>query len=202
MTEDMGRRRAGVASAGVAVAVLLVLVGVLPEPITLGALLVAVLAGWRYVPRFWTVVVRGAIGGVAAGLLVLGPGMRVAMRIVAVMDPLRTPELSLEGTLLIIVMLGGMFGGIVGIAVTVLRAGFDLSPRTAATVSTAVVVAMFVGEPELRAELLELGAGGWFNIPMFAVVAAAYGVAAARLVDRLGARTRRRLASGTAAVRA
>jgi hypothetical protein len=202
MTDDMERRRAGVAAVALAFAVLLGLVDVLPGPVTIGLLVVAVLAGWRFVPRFWRLVLRGAIGGGVAGVLVLGIGFRIAMRIVALMDPLTTPELTLEGTMLIIVMLGGMLGGIVGIVITVLRAGLDLPRRAMVAITATVVMVIFIGEPGLRSELLELGAGGWFNIPLFALVATAYGAAAVRLDDRLGARARRRLATGATVVRA
>jgi hypothetical protein len=40
-------------------------------------------------------------------------------------------------------------------------------------------------DSELRREIVELGAGAWFNIPMFGVVAVGYGALWTRVVTRL-----------------
>jgi hypothetical protein len=47
-------------------------------------------AGWLLVPGFWRSFGLGAIAGAMAGLLVLGPGLRIAMRVVAILDPVRS----------------------------------------------------------------------------------------------------------------
>ena len=72
--------------------------------------LVGVGAGVLLVPGFWRSSLHGAIGGVAAGLLVLGPGLRIAMRVVAILDPVRSPEFTVGGTMLIIIGVGVVMG--------------------------------------------------------------------------------------------
>ena len=56
---------------------------------SMAVLLMGIGAGWLLVPGFWRSSLYGAIGGVVAGLLILGPGLRIAMRVVAIVDPVR-----------------------------------------------------------------------------------------------------------------
>lgn len=155
-------------------------------------------AAWRTVPGFWRSVLAGGVGGAVAGIVILGPGMRLAMRIVAVLDPLRTPEFTVEGTVFLIVAVGGMFGGMLGIVSTLVRRGLDLSVRATTGAVTVLLMGLFLAEPDVRAEFVELGAGPWMNIPMFTVVVLGYGYAAVRLATRLE-RARSRPPVGAAA---
>jgi hypothetical protein len=155
-------------------------------------------AAWRTVPGFWRSVLAGGVGGAVAGIVILGPGMRLAMRIVAVLDPLRTPEFTVEGTVFLVVAIGGVFGGVLGIVATLLRRGLDLSVRATTGAVTVLLMGLFLAEPDVRAEFVELGAGPWMNVPMFTVVVLGYGYAAVRLAARLE-RARARPPVGAAA---
>ncbi len=148
-------------------------------------------AGWLLIPGFWRGVLFGAIGGAIAGLLVLGPGLRVAMRVVAVVDPVRSPEFTIGGTMLIIIGIGAVMGGIFGVIGNVSRMGFNIASRGAGLVPAILVMMMIGLDSELRREILELGVGPWLNIPMFGAVAIGYGAAWALIVGRLERRRRR-----------
>lgn len=143
-------------------------------------LLVGVGLGWWLVPGFWRSVLFGAIGGIVSGILVLGVGFRVAMRVVAILDPFRTPEFTLEGTMFILIGIGAIFGGIVGILANLARRGIRLNSIIAAAIlPAAVAMSLLLVGDETRRELFELGAGAWVNIPMFGLVAVLYGIAVA-----------------------
>ncbi|HJQ76442.1 MAG TPA: hypothetical protein VJ948_04175 [Acidimicrobiia bacterium] len=142
-------------------------------------------AGWLLIPGFWRGVIHGGIAGVIAGLLVLGPGLRVAMRVVAMVDPTRSPEFTIGGTMFIIVGIGAVMGGIFGVFGNVSRIGFNIPSRAAGLVPALLVVMMIGLDSELRGEILELGVGPWLNIFMFGAVATAYGWVWARIVGRL-----------------
>jgi hypothetical protein len=85
---------------------------------SMAVILIGIGAGWLLVPGFWRSSLYGAIGGVVAGLLVLGPGLRIAMRVVAILDPVRSPEFTVGGTMFIIIGVGVMMGGIFGVSAT------------------------------------------------------------------------------------
>lgn len=141
-------------------------------------------AGWLLVPGFWRSAMYGAIGGVAAGLLVLGPGLRIVMRVVAILDPVRPPEFTLDGTMFII-FLGVTMGGILGVIGNIARSGWSI-PSGAAGLLPALLVMLMIGfDSELRREIVELGSGPWLNIPMFGAVALGYGALWTRVVTRL-----------------
>jgi hypothetical protein len=142
-------------------------------------------AGWLLVQGFWRSSLSGAIGGVVAGLLVLGPGLRMAMRVVAILDPVRSPEFTVEGTLFIFIVVGGMMGGIFGLVGNIARGGFGIPSGAAGLVPALLVMSMIGLDSELRKEIVELGAGAWLNIPMFGAVAAGYGTLWIRVVNRL-----------------
>jgi hypothetical protein len=151
-------------------------------------LLLGIGAGWLLIPGFWRGVFYGGIAGAIAGLLVLGPGLRVAMRVVAVVDPVRSPEFTIGGTMFIIVGIGAVMGGIFGVFGNVSRIGFNIPSRAAGLVPAFLVVMMIGLDSELRGEILELGAGPWLNIFMFGAVAIGYGAVWARVVGRLETR--------------
>lgn len=171
-----------------------------PPPVPLA---VAALVGWRLVPRFWPTVGTGALGGAIAGLLVLGPGARVAMRLVALADPLRTPEFTLEGTIFIVLAFGGALGAVTGVAGALLRFALGLSYAATAAALTACMLVGLVSDPVTRAELTGLGWGAWVNLPMFTAVFAVYGAATVAIWRRLARRRlarRRRRSHATLAV--
>jgi hypothetical protein len=155
---------------------------------SIAVVLVGIGAGWLMVPGFWASSLYGAIGGVMAGLLVLGPGLRIAMRVVAILDPVRSPEFTVGGTLFIIIGIGAVMGGIFGVIGNVARGGFGI-PSGAAGLIPALLVMMMIGlDSELRGEIVELGAGPWLNIPMFGAAAVGYGALWNRVVTRLETR--------------
>lgn len=155
-------------------------------PIGVGLVLAAALIAWRYIPRFWVTVLTGLIGGFVAGLLILGPGFRLSMRVVAMMDPFRAPEFSPGGTAFIIVGIGGILGAIEGLGGNVLRRALSIeSSLVAGTIVGLLFIAgLLVSPGDIRSEFFELGAGPWINIPMFTVFAVAFGVAAMALSER------------------
>lgn len=142
-------------------------------------------AGWLLVSGFWRSSLHGAIGGVAAGLLVLGPGLRIAMRVVAILDPVRSPEFTVGGTMFIIIGVGVVMGGIFGVIGNVARGGLGIPSGAAGLVPALLVMSMIGLDGELRGEIVELGAGPWLNIPMFGAVALGYGALWARIASRL-----------------
>ncbi|CAN5873743.1 hypothetical protein BH23ACT4_BH23ACT4_11000 [soil metagenome] len=166
---------------------------------SIAVLMIGVGAGWFLVTGFWRTVFHGAIGGLLAGLLVLGPGLRIGMRVVAIFDPIRSPEFTLGGTLFIIVGIGVIIRGIFGLFGSVARRGFALPLRVAGTIPAALVALLIGLDTELRSEIIELGAGVWLNAPMFAAVALGYGAMWVLVVSRLEARSVRKKARRGAA---
>jgi hypothetical protein len=159
---------------------------------SIALLLIGVGAAWLLVPGFWRSVFYGAVGGVVAGLLVLGPGLRLAMRVVAILDPTRRNEFTIGGTMFIIIGIGAIFGGIFGAIGGLARRGLGSSLRVAGLVP-ALLVGLLIGlDSELRSEIIELGAGPWFNAPMFAAVALGYGALWSVVVSRLESRSLRK----------
>jgi hypothetical protein len=159
--------------------------GLLGSVGSMAVVLIGVGAGWLLVPSFWRSALHGAIGGVVAGLLVLGPGLRIAMRVVAILDPVRSPEFTIGGTMFIIIGVGVIMGGIFGVIGNIARRGFGIPSRVAALVPSLLVMLLIGLDTELRSEIVELGAGPWLNIPMFGAVAVGYGALWARVVTRL-----------------
>lgn len=128
---------------------------------------VGVAIGWKYVPGFWRTVSRAAIAGGLAGVLVLGPGYRLAMRIVAILDVSTTPEFTIGGTMFLIVGIGAMFGGITTTWVTLITKTFAARRAVAVTMLTAVAAGTLFANSEVFRELTELGLGPVLNVPMF-----------------------------------
>jgi hypothetical protein len=152
---------------------------------SMAVVLIGIGAGWLLLPGFWRSSLYGAIGGVMAGLLVLGPGLRIAMRLVAIIDPVRSPEFTVGGTMFIIIGVGGVMGAIFGVIGNIVRGGFNIPSRGAGLVPAVLVMLMLGLDSELRSEIVELGAGPWLNIPMFGAVAIGYGALWTRVVTRL-----------------
>lgn len=146
--------------------------------------------GWWLVPRFWRSVLFGAIAGVVAGLLVLGVGLRLAMRVVAILDPFRVPEFTVGGTMFILIGIGGIFGGVIGILANLARRGLRLRSLFSVAVPPAAgAMILLFADQEIRGELFELGAGAWVNIPMFGLVTLLYGIAVAAVTLSLEERS-------------
>lgn len=168
---------------GVTLPLSLALSAMFGGPIALIVLVLVVLAAWRYLPGFWRTSGVGLISGAVAGALILGPGFRLAMRVVAIFD-IRRVEFTLGGTLFIILGIGVMVGGMFGIAAVFVRTGLRWPGRLTAGVMTVALVGLLLLDPSLRSEFLELGAGPWLNIPMFTAVTFGYGLFANKLIDR------------------
>jgi hypothetical protein len=49
---------------------------------------------------------------------------------------------------------------------------------------SAMMIGFLLSSPDLRMELIELGGGGWFNIPLFAAVGAGFSTIVYRLIGR------------------
>lgn len=132
---------------------------------------------------FAKTVLFGMGAGVIAGILVLGPGLRLAMRVVAVQDPFRTTEFTMGGTMFIIIFLGLFVGGFLGIpgaiAVNYLHRFAGLA------IMTVLGMGFLMADSEIVEEFFELGGGPWVNIPMFSLVFAAYSVSVLWLFQRL-----------------
>lgn len=141
--------------------------------------------GWWLVPKFWWTVLFGAIGGVLAGATILGVGFRLAMRIVALLDPFRAEEFTIGGTLFILIGIGAIFGGILGIVGNLAKRGLGLTSVVTASIVPALgAMSLILVSEDTRTELFELGAGAWVNIPMFGLVSILYGLGAAWITAR------------------
>lgn len=146
-----------------------------------GAIALAALAfGAVRMPGFFSSVFRGGVAGGIAGIAVLGVGMRLAMRVVAITDPVRATEFTIEGTLFLVLIFGGMFGAITGVWARTSADALE-RPALAPVLAFTAVAAMLVGDSEVRSEFVELGAGPWVNVPMFTAVVLAYAMAFDRL---------------------
>lgn len=141
----------------------------------LGINLLLLFVTGRRIPRFWPKLGRSALAGLICGLLVLGPGLRLAMRVVAVADPNQSPEFTVGGTLGIVVLIGGVLGPIYAIVAVFARDGFAIARGVTAGAVAVALLGLLVANADLRNELLHLGLGGWMNVPMFAAVGFAHG---------------------------
>lgn len=142
---------------------------------------------WRWIPGFWKTVASGAAGGALAGLVILAPGFRVAMRMVAIMDPSRSPEFSFSGTIFIMIMVGVVMGGLLGTAGILINRTTNIRSLTAGGgLLGLLTVGVLLGNSGLRGELINLGTGLWINLAMFGIVAIAYGIATMKVAARLG----------------
>jgi len=155
-------------------------------------LVVAAAVGWRFVPGFLSTIAHGLLAGAIAGALILGPGFRLAMRVVAILD-IRRVEFTLAGTLFIILFVGVIVGGTVGTGAATLRRGLGWSGALTTGVMTATIMGLLLVDTGLRSEFVELGAGPWLNIPMFTAVTVGYAVVTNRLIDRFANRRSRRM---------
>lgn len=141
-----------------------------------GLIALAALAfGAVRLPGFFGSLFRGGIAGGLAGVAVLGVGMRLAMRIVAITDPVRETEFTIEGTLFLVLIFGGMFGAITGVWARTSADALE-RPALAPVLAFTAVAVLLIGDSEVRSEFVELGLGPLVNVPMFAAVVWAYAV--------------------------
>lgn len=162
-------------------------VGSLAPTGEVGLVVIVAVFAWasRQVSGFGRSLLRGAAAGAVAGTLVLGPGLRLAMRLVAVADPDRQPEFTLDGTAFIVIVVGLVFGVMAGMYLIAVGQLLELRRVPMAIVAVVALLLILFGDSELRSELIELGFGAWVNIPLFASVAFAYGWAVDLVADRL-----------------
>jgi len=106
------------------------------------------------------------------------------MRIVAVLEPSRVTEFTVEGTMFVIVFIGAMIGAVLGLGAHFIRMGFGLGRVGVAIVTAVLAIGFIVVDSETRLELFQLGLGGWFNVPMFGLIAGIYGYASSQILDR------------------
>lgn len=162
-------------------------------------LVAGVLLLWRQ-PGWWRDLSYGALAGLLAGVVVLAPGFRIAMRIVAMAEPMQRPSFSVEGTLFILLFVGCVIGPAAGAIAATVVATWRVRAGWAWVIAALLVMTTLFLVPDLREELLTLGAGSWVNVPMFAIVSAGYGWLATRAIARMQARRSSRLATRAAEV--
>lgn len=178
------------AALGAAASMLLALNRIPEWPLALVTVGGTVAFGWWLTSGFWRTVALGAVGGALAGLVVLGPGWRVAMRVVAIMDLFTSPEFSLGGTMFIIIVIGALSGGVMGSAGNLLRHAAGIRSATVSGLALGLVLSGML-LAHLRDELTDLGGGVWVNLIMFGAVSILYGMSAMHVTDRLAARMAR-----------
>ncbi len=149
------------------------------------------LAAWKLIPGFWRITGRSLLAGLISGVLVLGPGLRLAMRLVAIADPNATPEFSVGGTIGIIVLIGGFLGSIYSVVAVYARTGFSTGKAVASGVVALALLGFVMASADLRDEIANLGLGAWMNIPMFAAIGFLHGWTSLSLYDRLSKRSLR-----------
>lgn len=163
----------------------------LPALILLGLAIVLL----RDLPGWWRGMSHGLLAGLIAGIVVLTPGFRLAMRAVAIAEPTRQPMFSFDGTLVILLTVGCLAGAVVGAIGAVNIEVWRLRPGATWAFPALLMMALLFLVPDLRRELMTLGAGPWANIAMFGMVSAVYGWLATRLMTRFGARRASRVAA-------
>lgn len=179
---------------GVVVTASVAAFGLVPPLVGITLVLVALGVAWRSTPGFWGMISSGLVGGVVAGLLILGPGFRLAMRVVAILDPFRVPAFTVEGTGFVMVAVGVIMGALQAATANLIRHSLRIESTRAGGILLGLVAVglLLVAPPDIRSELFELGVGAVVNIPMFGGICLAYGLAAVALADRIAARSANR----------
>lgn len=176
----MSNRTVGVL-VGLTIPVAVALGVIVGNPWIAWAIVVAGLAlGLKEIPGFWRTTLRSLLAGTAAGLLVLGPGLRIAMRVAAIVDPVKHPEFTIGGTVFIVVGLGAIMGGAAVGAVMIIVRALSLPRWGGVLVITIVMGGVLFGDSEIISEITGLGAGPWMNVPMFGGVVVAFAILADR----------------------
>lgn len=162
---------AGVPSTMIGLAVLAPLVILM----TIGAFVV--------VPRFARIQVSGMVGGVVTGLVVLGVGLRLAMRLVVLADDVREPVLTSET--FVIIFFGAVVGLMMGPVIAVSQRLWAPSNALIGAVVAVASMSIFLISPDLRTELFNDGAGPLLNIPLFTATFFAFGASANEVISRI-----------------
>lgn len=174
-----------------AIGIFLAISNIVWEPVSLVIVVVAGGVAWRTTSGLWAKVGLGAAGGALAGMAILGPGFRLAMRVVAIVDPRLVPEFSVGGTMVIIVGVGAIAGGVLGVVGNLMYdVGHRRPPLYSGVVVGMLVVTILLANPGIREELTALGSGLAMNLTMFGAASVLYGVAAMRIMVHLASRTR------------
>ena len=183
-----------IAAGSMVVCAFLLFSGAIPEIVVLPVFLGAAYLVHRELGGFWRALVGGLVGGAVAGVLILGPGLRLAMRAVALMDPVHPEEFTVEGTFFIIILVGGIIGGITATVTNVLRWSLGMASPVWGGVLVAAVfmVDLVFFSGDVSREIFELGTSPWINIPLFGLYTLGYGIAAMAIADKAGSALFRR----------
>lgn len=130
----------------------------------------------RRVPRL---VVSGLVGGGVAGLIALGAGSRLAMRVVALTGGRR--EVSIDGTMFLLIA-GAMLGAMIGLTLAGLLRLWRARGLVVGTVLMVSFGSLLLLGSDTRQELSHEGLGLWLNLPMFLGPFLLYGVLAVRSI--------------------
>lgn len=136
-------------------------------------LLPLLIGAFVFVRRFARVIVSGVAAGVLVGAVVLGGLLRLAMRIVALTDPVREPELTTDTFFIIFIF--GVFGLMIGSALAVVERLWKPRAVYVGLTTGVLGIGMFLMASDLRHELFNEGAGPFLNIPMFTFAFVAFG---------------------------
>lgn len=168
----------------------LLVVGVAAVPSTMIGLaplallgILMTIGGFVIVARFARIQVSGMVGGFVTGLVVLGGGLRLAMRLVVLTDDVREPVFSSET--LFIIFFGGVVGLMMGPVIAVAQRLWAPSSTLIGAVVAISSMSMFLLEPGLRTELFNEGAGPLLNIPLFTATFFAFGASANEAITRI-----------------
>lgn len=155
--------------------------------------LIAMIAylGRKLIPGFYPMLGKGLLAGLAAGVLVLGPLFRGAMRVVNLMDPSKPEEFTIDGTLFIVIFVGAILGTTIGVAMIFFRTALGSGRRVGSLLAGLMVIGFLLLSPDLRGEVIEFGGGPWVNIPLFFAAGYLYGEAGQWVFDKLRRRTPR-----------
>ncbi len=134
------------------------------------------------VPPWGQTILFGIGAAGIAGLVVLAPGFRLAMRIVAIQDPFRQTEFSVPGTIFIMIFIGLIVAVPLGLIGAVLN---RLLPRPVTIlIMTVLGMALVAADSVILEELTNLGWGPLMNVSMFAGVFLLYAIVDLRLLSR------------------
>jgi hypothetical protein len=135
-----------------------------------------------YVRRLPRMIISGVVGGGVAGLIALGGGSRLAMRVVALLGGRR--ELTIDGTAFLLIG-GTVMGAIIGISIALALRLWPSSGRNIGLTIGTLLFGLMLVDGEARTEILHEGPGVWLNAPMFLGFFLGYGAMSAPLVERI-----------------
>lgn len=149
--------------------------GILTPLMMLGAFFV--------VRRFARVWVAGMLAGTVIGIVVLGTTLRIAMRIAAILDPIRRTEFT--GETLFVLFVGGFLGAWLGVMASIAERLWRPRVVPVGVVVGVLGITQFLSSEGTRDEIFGLGAGPLVNIPMFFLCFALFGWAVAPVITWL-----------------